>query len=372
MPLLLASINLAMNPGVLLPDSYGTVAYFIIVLALSPILPFLLIIIETRTMIQLDWCQESQVKDITEKLHKIRKHTANFVRTELGIENPLQLTFSIMLLLFSISPTRIFDGLSSIFDEISNENAPEMPFNLPPEILLFLSYIWTFFSAFKSYIKRMSWTKANISIGAKIILFLYVSISMLLTISSNIIFLTPSLGLFSILRHYQGESSPYQKILDGFFTTNYGFNSTTDLCYFSDVPPFPWSEITRFNYTDMSNLMPPPITIYTYFRLETILGGFWIIWFIHIFVVWFIKRVSNPKSYKHQNAMEALINAMENGQIPAPMFDWDDLPATIPEYVEKQKLVDYEMGFTILANFCKHLIMVVPIWVFGKDCMLFQ
>ena len=42
------------------------------------------------------------------------------------------------------------------------------------------------------------------------------------------------------------------------------------------------------------------------------------------------------------------------------------------EYVEKQKLVDYEMGFTILANFCKHLIMVVPIWVFGKDCILFQ
>ena len=50
MPLLLASINLAMNPGVLLPDSYGTVAYFIIVLALSPLLPFLSIIIETRTM----------------------------------------------------------------------------------------------------------------------------------------------------------------------------------------------------------------------------------------------------------------------------------------------------------------------------------
>ena len=372
MPLLLASINLAMHPGVLLPDSCGTVANFIIVLTLLPLLPFLLIIIEIRTMIQLENCQESQVKDITEKLRKVRKHAANFIRTEIGIENPLQLTFSILLLLFSISPTRIFDGLRSIFDETSNENMPEMPFNLPPEILLILTYIWTFFSAFKSYIRRMSWTKANFSIEAKIILFLYVSISMLLTISANIIFLTPSLGLFSILRHYQGENSPYQKIIDDRFLGMHGFNITTDLCYFSDVPPFPWSDLTRFNYTVKSNPIPPLITIYTYFRLETILAGFWIIWLIHIFVVWFVKRVSNSKSYKHQNAMEALINAMENGQIPAPMFDWDDLPATIPEYVEKQKLVDYEMGFTILANFFKHLIMVVPIWVFGKDCILFQ
>ena len=111
-------------------------------------------------------------------------------------------------------------------------------------------------------------------------------------------------------------------------------NVTTDLCYFSDIPPFPWSDLTRFDYTDLYNPRPPPITIYTYFNLETILVGFWIIWFLHIFVVWFVKRFSNPDSYKHQRRLEALINAMENGQIPAPMLDWDDLPATIPEYVD--------------------------------------
>ena len=88
-------------------------------------------------------------------------------------------------------------------------------------------------------------------------------------------------------------------------------------------------------------------------------------------MVWVVKRFSNPDSYKHQSRLEALINAMENCQIPAPMLDWDDLAATIPEYVQKQKMVDYEMGLTILANLCKHLVMVVPIWVFGKNCMLF-
>ena len=189
---------------------------------------------------------------------------------------------------------------------------------------------------------------------------------MFLTITANIMFFTPSLGLFSILRHYQGEQVPYDIITDRYGFWNISINTATDLCYFSDVPPFPWSDLTRFDYTDKNNPIPPPITIYTYFSLETILYGFWLIWLIHIFVVWFAKKMTNPDSYKHQKRLEAFINAIENTQIPAPMFDWDDLPSTIPEYVEKQKLVDYEMGFTILANLCKHLFMMIPIWVFGK------
>ena len=367
-PFILASINVALNPDVFnLP--FGTIANFVIIIAVFPLLHFLLIIIENKTMMELENCHQSQVKTITTNLHEIRKLSANFVRTELGIENPLQLTFSILLLLFSISPTRISDGLEAIFDETSNENAPKMPFNIPPEALLFLTYIWTFFSAFNSYCKRMSWTKANFSLSAKATLFFYVSTSMLLTISTNIIFVTPSLGLLSTLRHYQGELSPYNVIVDPY---NYyqwngiSINVTTDLCYFSDIQ-FPWSDLTRFNYTDRKNPIPPPLTIYTYFSLETILYGFWIIRFLHILIIWIVKRLSNPVSYKHQNYIEAFTNAAENCQIPAPMFDWDDLPATISEYVIKQRMVDYEMGFTIMANFGKHLLMMIPVWVFGKD-----
>ena len=370
MPLVLATLNLGLNPEVL-NLSYGPMMNFIIVLALFPFLPFLLIIIEHQTMMKLENCHKSHVQEITNAYLKIRKQSANFIRTELGIESPLQITFSILLLLFSTSDTSTSDGLQRLFDETSDENAPEMPFGLPPILLLILTNIWTFFSAYQSFCKRMAWTKINFSIKAKCVLFLYVTISMLLTISVNIIFVVPSLGLLSILRHYQGENFPFFVPLDPkdyFQYDNISVNVTTDLCYFSDVPPFPWSDLTRFDYTDLSNPRPPPITIYTYFNLETILVGFWIIWFLHIFVVWFVKRFSNPDSYKHQRRLEALINAMENGQIPAPMLDWDDIPATIPAYVEKQRFVDYEMGLTIMANLFKHMVMMVPIWVFGKGC----
>ena len=378
MPFILASINLTLTPEIFLQFSYGNVTNFVILLALIPFLPFLLILLEYKTVLELENChQENQVQNVTNRYRQIHHQSTNFIRTELGIENPLQLTFSILLLLFALSPTRISDGLQAIFDEIRdmNENATEiseMPFNLPSEVLLFISYGWTLFSAYSSYCKRISWTKANFSIGARCILFLYVTISLFLTISANIMFLTPSLGLFSILSHYQGELVPYDIITDRYGIWVFhgiSVNTSTDLCYFSDVPPFPWSDLTRFDYTDKTNPIPPPITIYTYFSLETILCGFWIIWFVHIFVVWFVKVVSNPDSHKRQKWLEAFINAIENTQIPAPMFDWDDLPASIvPDYVQRQRLVDYEMGFTILANLCKHLFMMIPVWVFGKNC----
>ena len=158
---------------------------------------------------KLENCQESHVEETTNVYLKIRKQSANFIRTELGIENPLQITLSILLLLFSTSATPTSDGLQRIFDETSDENAPEMPFDLPPVILLIITNTWTFFSAYQSFCKRMAWTKANFSIKAKCILFLYVAISMLLTISANITFLIPLLGLLSTLRHYQGENCPY-------------------------------------------------------------------------------------------------------------------------------------------------------------------
>ena len=158
MPLVLATLNLGLNPEVL-NLSYGPMINFIIVLALFPFLPFLLIIIEHQTMMKLENCQESHVQETTNAYLKIRKQSANFIRTELGIENPLQITFSILLLLFSTSDTSTSDGLQGLFNETSDENAPEMPFGLPPVLLLILTNIWTFFSAYQSFCKRMAWTK---------------------------------------------------------------------------------------------------------------------------------------------------------------------------------------------------------------------
>ena len=324
LPLFLASLNLALNSEVF-GLGHGRLVNLLVIILCFPILPFLLVMVEKKTEMELEKCKESQVSEAIKKYCKVRKEAANFLRTELGIENPLQVTFSLLLLFFSYSQTRTSNGLEVIFgDDLNDGKLSEMPFNLPPNILIFLSTVWTCISAYRSYYRRMSWTKDNLSSMAKIVLFFYVMTSLFITISVNIVYFTPALGLFSILRHFQGELFPYYAVIDpyGMFALDdLAINSTSDLCYFSDVPPFPWSDLTRYNYTIRDRPTPPPISLYTYFELETCLYGFWIIWSLHIILVWATKRFSNPKSHRNHNLIEAFTNAIENCQIPAPMFD---------------------------------------------------
>ena len=322
---------------------------------------------ENQSFIQLENCtKKSDVEETVKNYRSTRRQTSSFLRTELGIENPLQLTFSILLILFARSRTSISDGLELIFeDTLGGDNSY---LSIPAETVLLLGIFWTLVSDYKTFCRRMSWTKEKFPIMAKIFLFFYVTVSVTITVSANIIFFTPSLGLFSILRHFQGENLPYWIVVDPFneFSSQNQTSTVADGIYFSDLPPIPVTDFTRFNYTDRYNPTPPPLTIYTYFELETILIGFWVIWFFHIFVVWIVKRFSNPDSYQTQNVVEAFINAAENCQIPAPMMDWDDLPGTIQDYKKRQRQIDVEMGLIILVNFLKHLLMMAPMWIFGE------
>ena len=163
-------------------------------LAAFPILPFVLIILEETSGMKLKSCKDTEIEEAIEKHCKIRQQSANFIRTELGIENTLQVTFSLLLVLFSISNTRTDEGLEVTFDE-TNEDTISTPFNIPPMTFFILNNLWTCFSAFRSYCKRMSWTKAHFSVKVQFILAVYVTISMSLAIIMNLLFLAPNLGL---------------------------------------------------------------------------------------------------------------------------------------------------------------------------------
>ena len=163
-------------------------------LAAFPILPFVLIILEETSGMKLKSCKDTEIEEAIEKHCKIRQQSANFIRTELGIENTLQVTFSLLLVLFSISNTRTYEGLEVIFDE-TNADTVSTPFNISPMTFFILNNLWTCFSAFRSYCKRMSWTKANFSVRVQFILAVYVTISMSLAIIMNLLFLAPNLGL---------------------------------------------------------------------------------------------------------------------------------------------------------------------------------
>ena len=205
-------------------------------------------------------------------------------------------------------------------------------------------------------------------------------ISVAIKTSVMIALLVPALGLFNVLRHYQGELLPYKVISHPpQHTTNTNFfgtdqdpltfpmiNVTQDLMYYSNATPIAWSKITRFDYTDLKNPVKPPLTLYTGFSTKVYLAMFWVVVLLQPLIIYFVKKYSNPKPFDRLDWLNKIIHSMENSQIPSPMEDFEELPGSVNQHIERSQNILKEMGLTILANCFYHLIMLIPIFILCK------
>ena len=117
-PFFLASINVAMNPLIfqsIFGCDFGKYGNIAILLCLSPILPFILILMQRKSLQELKSGTADKVGNVAKRYKLIKAQTARFIKTELGIETTLQLTFSVLLSFFSTSQTRTSQGLEALF-----------------------------------------------------------------------------------------------------------------------------------------------------------------------------------------------------------------------------------------------------------------
>ena len=180
-------------------------------------------------------------------------------------------------------------------------------------------------------------------------------------------------------RHYQGELYQYYNI-----GRKQTWATVEDLVHFSNKTPIPWKALTHFNYsihqfTNQSRVEgkillemsaakeTPPVTIYTYFTLETYLCWFWVLMAIQTCVIIAVKRLANPGPFQRQNWVKRFIHGLENCMIPVPMEDWDDHHGTINFYIEAQKKVKSEMKWTLLVNLLMNIIMCIPMIILGRS-----
>ena len=197
----LASLNLFLNP-VIFKINNSKITNQLILLAFYPVLPILVIILENKTLLELSFCFEEKTAATIKRYQLIKLQTAQFIRTELCIERTLQITFSILLLVFSKSDTRITQGLEAIFDQTGDSNESTLGLlGIPPELLLTLNNAWALYSAWNAYVRGMSSTKNHFPTNASLLLGLFVVLSVGLQCFTTIIFLTPTLGLLNVLRY---------------------------------------------------------------------------------------------------------------------------------------------------------------------------
>ena len=197
-PYCLASLNLAVHPTIF-NSRFKMVGHIFIMIAFYPFLPFFLIILEHKSLLECTYCSKDHVIALTKRYKTIKFQTAQFVRTELCIEQTLQLTFSTLLLVFSKSMTRTAQGLEVVFDD-TIERTKVASFGIPTELFLVLNNVLSLYSAWNAYVRGMSSTKDRFPLMSRLVLGLFVSLSIAIKVFTSIFYLAPCLGLMNLLR----------------------------------------------------------------------------------------------------------------------------------------------------------------------------
>ena len=357
----LACLNLAFGSLV-----YDYAPYYNILWTIpcTPILPFLLILSEAYTKLQLQFCRKEDITQWTDKYQKVKKATCSFIRTELGCETTLQSFLGLLLILFSMSSTKISETLA-LFDDTKNDEDYEV---IAPETFLILANIWSLFSGWRSFIRGMSSSKDRFPLLSQVVLAGHVGLSMISKVVASLLFLTPSLGLFDCLRHYQGLLMPYEIVtLSAKYPGTFGsLNVSTDFTSYGNVT-FPWSQLTPYDYSNASNPVKPALTTFTFFNDKEILHAFWILIAVQALLIMASKRITNAKMFKKLNCLQVITHSVENIWIPGPIQDWDHSHCTIDEYKQKRTQIDVEIGMSIFVNLVVNILMLVPVQILAYN-----
>ena len=198
-----------------------------------------------------------------------------------------------------------------------------------------------------------------------------------------VMFFAVPLGLFSLLRHLQGEQVPWNASLIYNFI---GPNATGQVFFGNES--FDWSLIDRWtrshSVSPFSNInsfeyavwnpdfliSPPDYTSYTYFRLRSYFIIYLAILAFHILVVFLIKINISTIFNKEFNCLEKLIHCLENSNIPHNVQEWDTGKGNAKEHKLRMKANLKETFLMILVNTVFNLVLLVPICYLGMVLLL--
>ena len=347
-PLLLSSMKL-LSKGPELLFGASSKLHWIATVILMPILPPILIMREATLSHANHTFQVSATV-----LANVKSQIAQFIQADLGLESHLQVVISVILLLLSQSKTPTIIGLKVLFER-------ETMLYLPTSTAITLSIVWSLISCILSHMKGISKKREYFPTVSYTLMVVFATCSLALRIFSYTLFFTPALGLFSTLRHLQGEMYPFYA---PFFED---LDVSKDMFYFGDAPEIPWSKITRWNYISWGEAYPPENTIYTFFSIGEY---FWILLgllFLNILCQIIGKRYTNPTVYKRLSWLDIIIHGIACCFIPHAMEEWDERDGSVLLHKTWKNIVKIEMMTSIMINFSFNMLLLTPLITLGVN-----
>ena len=258
--------------------------------------------------------------------------------------------------------TATTSGLQTFFQQDSFLGIP-----MNATTALILSSIWSLKTSVMLYLKAIRVQKGFFGTKASCCVALWGLVGSLRRVSSLVCFFAPSLGLFSILNHWQAELYPYsiRKQLNLIHKTDqvHLFNLTENIR---------WSELDRWNYyEDPNEPTPPSYTLYTGFTLKWTFVSFLVITTIHAFSMLVVKVLTSEEfKQDDKNTYNKLLHIVDNINCSLPYKDWDEYDeenTTKEQFQQRFQSTENEMLASQLLNIGVSIIMLLPIWFTGKE-----
>ena len=179
------------------------------------------------------------------------------------METLYQVALSIVLLLFTRTETPTTVGLESFF-----EKNTFLGLKASPSTIITISVIWSLKTCVFLHVKSIRVEKKGFcgfktTCGA---LFPWAVFATTRKVASIVIFFVPSLGLFSLLHHWQAENIPFKARLDMEKKSHDITHDNIEL--YNMTKTISWSTLDRWTYDDMKHPKAPPYTLYTGLSLK--------------------------------------------------------------------------------------------------------
>ena len=292
------------------------------------------------------------------------KRTLNrHIKLDLGLETVNQLAVTLILLFLSYTETPVEKGFKTVF------NVGFEPFTIG---LLIASNVYSTVSFCLSHCKVLNICREHFPFTSRLVAFLYSLSGLITRVVAMIMYFTVPLGLFSLLRHWQGEQVPWsQYTLD--FVTPQG------LMFLGDNEGFIWNEVDRWikNGTAIIFEYGRPIPNPNYFiaapDVTLYIGLTWqpylFILFAHVVIhtlIIFIAKYKLSHVFKYGfNLLDKFIHSLENINCPFNVREWDDGKGDAEEHRRRMRLNWKEGLVIIIINAVFNSSLLVPLYYLG-------
>ena len=224
-----------------------------------------------------------------------------------------------------------------------------------------------------SHCKVLNVCREHFPFTSRLAASLYSLCGLITRVVGMIMYFTVPLGLFSLLRHWQGEQTPWShETLD--FVTPEG------LMFMGDNEGFVWNEVDRwikngtlFFFNEYGALTPnpdyfvaaPDVTLYIGLTWHPYLYIFFAHVAVHSFVIFFAKYNLSQVFRYGFNLLDKFIHSLENTNLPFNCQEWDDGKGDAEEHRKRMRLNWREGLAIIIINAIFNSSLLVPLYYLG-------